>query len=574
MTASDQGPSATRHRSDETGIGARDTTSIDAPNLARSADGLPTTKWRASQKLVYDSKMKRAATRTYATTLGLVIATAASPAYALKQPNNIDIPFGNSLQQLFDSRGESINALADAAATPETFTPTCNLEFEVLQRNAGYKNAFGWYNVTGQKPTLGELHEFLSCNDPVGTKKALNIKNDPAYLGGDIGFFEATGECGSVQSHDAIFFSEKKYNPDGDQQNPFIHLLIYNSTVVSKGFYFGWEDLLSGGDNDFDDLTTFVRGIGCTGSGAKCITGQLGLCAEGSLQCQSGALSCVPLTGPASEICDGLDNDCDGTVDGGDLCPGAQVCDKGSCVPKCDGGEFTCPADTVCDSKGLCVDPACVSVTCPENTKCEAGACVGPCDGVICPYGQACLAGTCFDPCTKFNCDAEQVCVMGACVERCECAGCGADGACQADGKCVPKVCVNKACAPGSHCDDAGNCVDNCQGTVCPTNQICESGKCVKDPNQGAGGSGGAPPSTSNGVLVGGGSPGTGGEGGADAQGGTGASFGMPLPPGGDGSCACRLAAATSPAPMGRVAMLALALGIASRRRRRPGRAD
>lgn len=76
----------------------------------------------------------------------------ASPAAALTQPDGTPIPQGSGLQSLFTSRGEGIDALADALTVPETFVPSCNLTFEVLQRNAGYQNAFGWYNVTGSPP--------------------------------------------------------------------------------------------------------------------------------------------------------------------------------------------------------------------------------------------------------------------------------------------------------------------------------------------------------------------------------------------------------------------------------------
>ncbi|MBM4373687.1 MAG: DUF4114 domain-containing protein [Deltaproteobacteria bacterium] len=486
--------------------------------------------------------------------------TLASSAAALKQPNDVTIPVGSGLQSLFVSRGEAIDALADAQAKPETFTPTCKLSFEVLQRNADYKNAFGWYNVTGAKPGLAELHEFLKCNDPVGTTKVLNIKKDPAYLGGDIGFFQATGGCGSVQSHEAIFFSEKKYNPDGNQQNPFIHLLIYNSTVVPKAFYFGWEDLLTGGDNDFDDLTTFVSGIGCTGSGASCATGQLGVCADGSLQCQSGALACVPLATPSTEVCDGLDNDCSGVVDEGNLCADKKVCDKGKCVPKCGGGEFTCADGTVCDSKGLCVEPGCLDVTCPANATCDGGKCVGPCDGVACPFGEVCLSGTCVDPCTKFTCDPEQVCVLGACVERCECAGCAKDATCQSDGRCLPNACLNKSCPPGTHCDALGNCEDDCAGATCPKGQLCQEGACVADPNAGQGGQGGGASGTGNFV----GSGGAGGSGSTSSVSGAGGGGALGRD---DAGCGCHVPASEDDARCGALAVLALTVAAARRRR-------
>jgi hypothetical protein len=123
----------------------------------------------------------------------------------LNQPDGTPIPQGNGLQGLFTSRGEGIDALADAASVPETFQPSCALTFEVLQRNAGYQNAFGWYNVTGSEPAGDrDLHEFLHCSDGVGTVKPFPyIKNDPAYLGGEIGFYEGVIDncnCGPARA--------------------------------------------------------------------------------------------------------------------------------------------------------------------------------------------------------------------------------------------------------------------------------------------------------------------------------------------------------------------------------------
>src|SRR5262245_19659667 len=125
--------------------------------------------------------------------VGLAALSATSSALALSQPDGTPIPQGASLQGLFTSRGETRNALNDAQIIPETFVPSCGLTFEVLQRNAGYSNSFGWYNVTGSAPTLADLHEFLACTDGVGTVKTLNIKNDPGYAGAEIGFYQATG---------------------------------------------------------------------------------------------------------------------------------------------------------------------------------------------------------------------------------------------------------------------------------------------------------------------------------------------------------------------------------------------
>ena len=122
-----------------------------------------------------------------------VVTVATTHALALNQPDGTQIPVGNGLQDLFNNRGENINAFTEAATTPETFIPSGVLTFTVLQPQAEYQKSFGWYNVTGQPPTQADLHEFLLCTDGVGTAKTLNIKNDPNYLGGEIGFFEGVG---------------------------------------------------------------------------------------------------------------------------------------------------------------------------------------------------------------------------------------------------------------------------------------------------------------------------------------------------------------------------------------------
>jgi cysteine-rich repeat protein len=71
---------------------------------------------------------------------------------------------------------------------------------------------------------------------------------------------------------------------------------------------------------------------GNPGGGGACNTGQPGVCAAGTLICQSGALVCVRNVNPSPEVCNGLDDNCDGIVDNGAACPPGMVCSNGACI--------------------------------------------------------------------------------------------------------------------------------------------------------------------------------------------------------------------------------------------------
>ena len=66
-------------------------------------------------------------------------------------------------------------------------------------------------------------------------------------------------------------------------------------------------------DNDCDGMVDEDTGIG------YCDSGLYGVCAGGMWSCSDGSLTCEVIRQPSSEICDGLDNDCDGDVDEGCL---------------------------------------------------------------------------------------------------------------------------------------------------------------------------------------------------------------------------------------------------------------
>ena len=63
-------------------------------------------------------------------------------------------------------------------------------------------------------------------------------------------------------------------------------------------------------DNDCNGLID--EGIAAQGT---CVSGQPGVCNAGHNKCFGGAFTCIADRGPGAEICNGLDDDCDGAID-------------------------------------------------------------------------------------------------------------------------------------------------------------------------------------------------------------------------------------------------------------------
>jgi Notch 1 len=359
----------------------------------------------------------------------------------------------------------AIDPIFDGAEEPQVFAipkdsnnQFKSVEFIDLLEGAGFENTFGWYNVGDDLSNLANLHQVLTCTptnfEPTpssNSRLTVNFQtefNAGRYKGGFIGFFLvtpegqsgscATGNCGNPNSANCvgrIYYTEKEINGDGN----YVHYLIYQSKVTDAtgkrldDFYFGFEDLYRGGDNDFEDMLMMVRGLvtpcipsaeicdgldnNCDGlvdnntvdTGTSCLTipGNTGVgeCKPGTLVCSSSGpgnttKTCVGEVGPKAESCNGLDDNCDGQVDnpaGGvwnpplaNACPPEYSVPPCSASTQCIAGVTTCvvakgPVPEVCNG----VDDDCNGST-DDNVSDVGGPCTNaPND----PVGGQCKPG-------------------------------------------------------------------------------------------------------------------------------------------------------------------------------------
>ena len=290
----------------------------------------------------------------------------------------------------------------------------------------------------------------------------------------------------------------------------------------------GAPEICNGNDDDCDALVDeHAGGAPLPGEGQDCVAPgfevfmDIGECAFGSTVCVAGGIDCEGYTGPAPEICDGLDNDCDGVGDDFATCPDpGNACFMGSCVVPCAAGEFPCPGGFVCQRlenvpvPGMyCVADPCANVTCGPNEACSAqdGLCHDLCSGITCRTGEECRAGFCLDcfdlpgrclpgqlcladdmdvgqcadnPCDPNPCDADEVCSGGVCSGACG-GGCPTGQAC-IGGACVANACEGVRCPTGEVCNPATGMCDTiqCEGVQCHAGEVCVpiSGECIPDP--------------------------------------------------------------------------------------------
>jgi hypothetical protein len=493
-----------------------------------------------------------------------------------------------TLQTYFDGVGENVDAVTAASKEPGKFSPLCNFDAELVLSVSGAKAGIAWYNVDEADPTAppasSELHHILLPSNTASTSiKSADIRNDPDYRGGYIGFaLTKDFDNSETTPPDAIYYSEYQRNylctgcsPEGH----WIAALAYRSTQRSDTYYLAFEDWEGArgdasswqNDGDFNDKVFKLVGISCAGGGLECNTGALGLCGKGVTECATdgGAPTCTSLYQPRAEQCDAIDNDCNGEIDDGELCPTDQVCRNGSCVFRCGGGEFLCPSPLACGSDDYCIDSACVNMKCDAGLACRNGVCTSPCTGVVCPLGQTCTDGVCKDLCAGKVCGPDSVCQDGACIGTCGCTACAGGKACDTtSGYCVDPGCEGKECPTGTGCV-RGECVDACAHAICPGGAACSDGSCAAPPISAGGASSAGGTASVNPIPTpGSGTSVNGGVGGTGAAGGTGSGKAGSLD-GSDSGCGCRITSRRRSGTGMLLALCALAVARGHFRRRR-----
>jgi hypothetical protein len=171
--------------------------------------------------------------------VGLAVALgwsgSADGAQAAEQPGD---PVGNSLQNLFNMLADPINALNDAKTTPETFVPACEVQlqgasaqrrlqelFRLVQHRQGQADP----RRPASDPRLqrsASIRSRRSRSSPTPpTRAARSASSRPWAIAPTSRTPPASSTCSTAS---------RKHNPDAQNMNPFIHLIVYDMHIAQN----------------------------------------------------------------------------------------------------------------------------------------------------------------------------------------------------------------------------------------------------------------------------------------------------------------------------------------------------
>ena len=340
----------------------------------------------------------------------------ALPARASAYINQVDgtvLPVTGRMQLCLDGAlGEGVvgalDEVVDAAVMPEAYRPVFDavsghyrVTFVDIAEGAGFRNSLGWFWIGEDVTDPANLHTVFgcrtygSCGCECATSRTITVdfETEPGFaVGRPIGLWLRTPErldgtredgtfpsgcpfnlgcdptgsnvndrCGGrLDTLNRIYFTSAALNDDGD----YVHFLVYESVERTNTFYFGFEDLFRGGDNDFEDMLTRATGLvplcdprpeTCDNADEDCDSMiDEGLVRACSTICEAGTETCsmgvygactARVPSPTEVMCDNVDEDCDGAIDEGITQPCSNSCGTGTEV--CTAGMFAgCSAPT------------------------------------------------------------------------------------------------------------------------------------------------------------------------------------------------------------------------------------
>jgi len=226
------------------------------------------------------------------------------------------------------------------------------------------------------------------------------------------------------------------------------------------------EEVCDGLDNDCDG------GIdeGLSGAGGEpvertpCGTDLFGPCGVGRLACIDGGEVCVPDRMPEPERCNRVDDDCDGTVD-------EEV--RNAC-----GGCGELPAEACNGLDDDCDGEVDEEDDCEPPEECISGECAPPCAAGECMGDAICRDERCVSPCNGVLCAPGHVCDRrtGDCLDPCSGVECDEGQRCMG-GRCG--TCFDVGCPAGQVCLGGVCEPDPCEGVDCGQGRFCREGECL-----------------------------------------------------------------------------------------------